>query len=304
MDIRQLRYFRELKEHGSLARAASELHITKQGLSKSVAALETELGCTLLLRGTNGVTVTRAGELLYEKAAAILDICDELERELASIEQAPRRIKIGASYGFFHTMPMHCVLGFFGNGTDIEPMFLPRTDYTLEKSVLAGDLDIGFCTNPIHLDELEYVHLFHNRRCLLCSADHPLAQKGELDVEDLKGVRMMSTSQKHYFDMNFFARKCREAGFEGDFQPVDDNSMLLHFPLNNKGVSLFVDSLYESENMEDLTRVFFRDPEFTYEANIIYRKDRKLSREERQLIRHLVEQCQELEKRRGKRRGE
>ena len=61
MELRQLRYFVKIIEHGSLGRAALELDVGVSALSQQISKLESELCTRLLNRTTTGVTPTSAG---------------------------------------------------------------------------------------------------------------------------------------------------------------------------------------------------------------------------------------------------
>ncbi|MBR7784395.1 LysR family transcriptional regulator, partial [Undibacterium luofuense] len=72
MELRQLRYFVAIVDHGSLSRAARVLHIVQPALTQQIQALEEELGAMLLHRSAQGMQATDAGKLFYEHAQAIL----------------------------------------------------------------------------------------------------------------------------------------------------------------------------------------------------------------------------------------
>ena len=55
------RAFVEAAHQGNLTKAAAALGYTQSGISRSVAALESELGCRLLVRSRGGVTLTPEG---------------------------------------------------------------------------------------------------------------------------------------------------------------------------------------------------------------------------------------------------
>ncbi len=73
MDIRQLRYFVAIVEHGSFSRAATVLNVAQPALSLHVRNMEEALGTPLLHRNPRGVTVTEAGAILLRHARGILD---------------------------------------------------------------------------------------------------------------------------------------------------------------------------------------------------------------------------------------
>ena len=72
MELRQLRYFVAIVDHGSLSRAARVLHIAQPALTQQIHQLEEELGAQLLHRSAQGVMSTDAGKTFYEHAQAIL----------------------------------------------------------------------------------------------------------------------------------------------------------------------------------------------------------------------------------------
>lgn len=77
MELRHLRYFVAVASHGSFNRAAAILNLTQPPLSRQVKDLEEELGVPLLVRGSNTVKLTEAGELFYEEAREVLARADE-----------------------------------------------------------------------------------------------------------------------------------------------------------------------------------------------------------------------------------
>lgn len=72
IDIKQLRYFVKIVEHGSMSRAATELATTTSALSQQMSRLEGVLATRLLLRRATGVQPTEAGLTLFQQAQLIL----------------------------------------------------------------------------------------------------------------------------------------------------------------------------------------------------------------------------------------
>ncbi len=72
MDIRAMRYFVAIVDHGSLTRAAEVVCVAQPALSQQLAALEDEFGVPLVHRGAKGVRPTEAGKTLYRHVRNIL----------------------------------------------------------------------------------------------------------------------------------------------------------------------------------------------------------------------------------------
>ena len=77
MDMRQLRYFVQIVESGSLAKASRQLFIAQPALSQQMARLEEEVGKPLLVRSSRGVTPTENGTALYHHAKFMLRQLDQ-----------------------------------------------------------------------------------------------------------------------------------------------------------------------------------------------------------------------------------
>jgi LysR family transcriptional regulator, regulatory protein for tcuABC len=72
MELRQLRYFAAVIEHGSMGRAALELGVVTSALSQQISRLESELSTRLLRRTANGVVPTDAGLAFWRQAQLAL----------------------------------------------------------------------------------------------------------------------------------------------------------------------------------------------------------------------------------------
>ncbi|MBR8257573.1 LysR substrate-binding domain-containing protein [Burkholderia ambifaria] len=96
MDVRQLRYFVQIVESGSLAKASRQLFIAQPALSQQMAKLEEAVGKPLLTRSARGVEPTENGVALYHHAKFLLRQFDQtiqIARQEAA--QVRGRVSIG-----------------------------------------------------------------------------------------------------------------------------------------------------------------------------------------------------------------
>jgi DNA-binding transcriptional LysR family regulator len=89
VDIRQLRYFLGVVEHGGFGRAAEQLHVAQPSLSQSVARLERELGVPLFHRVGRGVVLSDSGRAFVEPARRVLR---DLEAARAAVESVSEKL--------------------------------------------------------------------------------------------------------------------------------------------------------------------------------------------------------------------
>ena len=87
MDIELYRNFLTIIEAGSLTAAASRLHIAQPALSKQMRVLENHFKTKLIIskRGQRQITLTEAGQTLFEKARYICSLDDQSKLEINNL---------------------------------------------------------------------------------------------------------------------------------------------------------------------------------------------------------------------------
>lgn len=82
LEVRQMRHAIALAEHGSFARAAPAVGLSQSALSRSIKAVEREVGSQLFVRTASGVEVTDSGYLVIARIRQIVELSEDLDREL------------------------------------------------------------------------------------------------------------------------------------------------------------------------------------------------------------------------------
>jgi DNA-binding transcriptional LysR family regulator len=93
---------------GSFSAAARHLGVGQPAVSKLIAQLEKRLGVRLLLRSTQGLTPTEAGQEFYERARRALDEADEAEiaaRGANSSLSGELRVCAATTFARLHVVP-------------------------------------------------------------------------------------------------------------------------------------------------------------------------------------------------------
>ena len=86
MDLRALKYFVTAAEEMNMTRAAERLGMSQPPLSSQIKGLEQELGVQLFIRGKRRLQLTDAGALLFRRAKQILELSEQTELEMHSLE--------------------------------------------------------------------------------------------------------------------------------------------------------------------------------------------------------------------------
>lgn len=87
MEFRQLSYFIAVAETGSISAASRRVHVAQPALTRQVRLLEEDLGTRLLERHARGVSLTVAGQALFEEAVQLLDRRTRIRTRLTSLGQ-------------------------------------------------------------------------------------------------------------------------------------------------------------------------------------------------------------------------
>ncbi|WP_207458215.1 LysR family transcriptional regulator [Azospirillum sp. SYSU D00513] len=109
MDLRRMRYFAAIVEHGSISRAAEALRVAQPALSLHLKRLEEELGTQLVLRTPRGIVPTENGRRLAQRSAALIEEIEALRAEVRGLEAEPAGpavVGIPTSLGPLLTVPM------------------------------------------------------------------------------------------------------------------------------------------------------------------------------------------------------
>jgi DNA-binding transcriptional LysR family regulator len=109
MQLDDMRIFVTTVDSGNFTAAANRLRLSKQFVSRRVAALEASLGVRLLVRNTRKLAVTDLGRVFYERAQRILAEVADAEQAMSARRSEPRGLlKVSApmSFGMSHLSPL------------------------------------------------------------------------------------------------------------------------------------------------------------------------------------------------------
>lgn len=189
MDTRQLVMFKTVYEQTSMAKAAEKLFITPQGLSRSVAALEAELGHDLFIRTNRGVQPTAFARTLYPKACKIGQL-------LESIEQDARQ---GSEREILEIASVSGGLSFFGcEFTDDLKATYPRlalsiteaNDQQSAQRVRDCLASCGIVAGPVDLSAFDATLVARHPHALIVRGDSDLARSGPVSLGELQDRRI------------------------------------------------------------------------------------------------------------------
>lgn len=192
MDLRQMRYFLALAEEGHFGRAAERLHMAQPPLTRTIRALEEELGTPLFRRTPKGAELTAAGQALLEDVPNVLALARRA-RDKAQL----------AGQG----MTGQLDIGIFGSGMlDVIPRLIARFreqrpqvrialhNQTKAEQIAAlreGRITLGFNRLVPREPDLAVETVMRERLIVGLPATHPLAAQAEIALRELDGLPLI-----------------------------------------------------------------------------------------------------------------
>lgn len=190
MDLRQLRYFLAVVEHGSFTRAAAATGRTQQALSKGINALEQQLGERLFERGTRQAVLTDAGRLLLDHARTADDAVRRFEDRLAEMQTGSEgQVRIGTGPSTAGSLVAPAVLALRRHWPKIGVHVAGGIAPELLPALLARELDVVVTLHTTGAEapdpRIASEVLMHDEYRVLASVRHPLARTRALQLASL-----------------------------------------------------------------------------------------------------------------------
>jgi len=143
IDPRRLRVLQAVAAHGSVAAAASALHLSPPAVSQQLQALERETGASLIGRSGRRVTLTAAGRLLAAHGERIAAQLRQAERDLAELTgQAAGPVRIAAFQSVMAPLIAPALRALAAACPAIQPVITERYGPAAVAQLRLGDLDI------------------------------------------------------------------------------------------------------------------------------------------------------------------
>ncbi|MFI6763054.1 LysR family transcriptional regulator [Micromonospora sp. NPDC050417] len=197
MELRHLATFTAVAEEGSFTRAADRLRVVQSAVSAAVRNLERELGVPLFERTTHRVQLTDAGRLLLPEArrtlaaaAAAREVVDQLRGGLRGtvrlgMMQAQRASAVSVARLLAEFRAEH-------PGVEVELRVGASAAHAAD--LRSGRLDLAYLALPSgSAAGLDLLPLDAQNMPLVCTSDHPLADRAEVELGDLAEETFVDT---------------------------------------------------------------------------------------------------------------
>lgn len=190
MDLQAVRTFVAVAEAGGFQKAAADLSVTQQAVSKRIAALEQDLGVRLFTRAPRGAELTIDGRAFLPHARELLRAA---ERASTSVRPGSRPLRVDVIASRTAQSSLMRAFHRAHPGIALDVMMLVSMD-TAVAALRSGELDATFraVAAPGHPlpDDIASARVLDEPLQLLTGPAHTLADAPSVTLADLVGHRI------------------------------------------------------------------------------------------------------------------
>jgi len=257
MELTQLRYFLAAARFENFTRAAESLFITQPTLSKSVAALEAELGLELFDRNGKTIQLNNYGRAYRDYVQNLFLELDEQKQKLHDMSGGIQGT-VTIAFTFPDNEPSRfceCINLFMRKYENAIVRTCKMSTIQTLAAFQSKTVDMAISLLPPEDSALEWKCLFQDRLGIIVPPSHRLAGQETVRITDLKDEWFVG-SPTYTDTFNITKMACTQGGFEpkiafeGDYPAY--NTTLVY---EGRGISLVSDSRFKSRKARNITQV-------------------------------------------------
>lgn len=212
MDTKELSCFIRCCEEKSINKAAKQLFITPQGLSKIIRNLEDEFHTRLFDRTPQGITPTESGEYLYRQSRGLFIKLEEIKTGMERLQERGRKIRIGFSCGVLQVLPFAGIEQCKKEHPERTILWEESSNDEIKARLQRGELDLAFVVGHFPTAGIYAQEIFSTKLYAVVYEGHRLFSRKKLRIADLKDEPLITLNEKYqcYYSL---ANRFHDLGF-------------------------------------------------------------------------------------------
>ena len=276
MHVENFKIFTDLVDSQSFSRAAKVNNITQSAVSQQLRAMEKHFNILIVDRSQKQFRLTREGHKLYDSAKEIIYQYDKLSSELQEMKKIiSGTIHISTVYSIgLHELPPY-IKKFMSIYPDVNVRVEYRRANMVYEDILTNSIDLGLIAYPQKHKQLEVLPFHDDELILACNPEHPFAQAGEVDIQELNKQKIIG------FEPDIPTRKATDKIFNDSNIDIDlvmefDNVETVKRAVEiNAGIAIIPKTTVIREQAQGLLKVVtFKNQTYNRPLALIHRKGR------------------------------
>ncbi len=243
MELRHLRYFVAVAEHGSFSRAAAALGTAQPSLSQQVRQLEREIGTELFVRDRRKIALTAAGAAFLAETRALFA---QLDTAVTHAREAGRGLRGELRIGYtpsamMSTLPV-AIRAYRLDHPDVRLTLLPLTLDALVTALRRHDIDNAVF--PVQPDLRRFSDIDVRRIGTLelgavVPAGHALARRDAFAIEEIGSETLILYGRDAGDIYDVVVKLCRERDFTpAHIEEINRVETILGLVAAGEGISI------------------------------------------------------------------
>lgn len=234
IELKHLRTLQALRQSGSLAGAATQLHLTQSALSHQFNEIEQRLGYRLFVRKSQPIQFTAQGDILLNLADRILP---QIQQALQSCDEPPKdKLRLAIECHSCIQWLTPALNAFRLEWPEIAIDFKAGVTFDPQPALQQGELDLVMTSDILPRSGLHYSSLFDFEVRLVVAPEHPLAKKEVLEPQDLTNETLLIYPvQRQRLDI--WKHFLQPAGVTPALKNVDNTMLLIQMVSAQMGIA-------------------------------------------------------------------
>ena len=175
-----------IKEHGTLTKAASALHLSQSALSHSIKKLEGQIGTQIWQKDGRNLRLTGAGERILNLAGRLLPQFLHTELLLKQIAKGEMgSLRIGMECHPCYQWLLRVIQPYLEQRPNIDIDVRQEFQFGALGALLSYEIDVLITPDPLFKPRIEYIPVFDYEHRLVVAESHPLAKQDNVLPEQL-----------------------------------------------------------------------------------------------------------------------
>jgi len=274
MELRDLKAFMAVVEHGSFTKAASESFVSQPSLSKSIKKLEETLRVELLNRSTRHVKLTDAGSIVYKQGQkimrSVLDLHILLD-DLLNIKTGAIKLGIPPLIGtlFFPEIARK----FHMQYPKVHLELVERGAKMIGTLVENGEVDIGIVVLPTDERKFSVQPFVEDQFFVFINDSHPLARQDYIQLEGLKNETFIIFTEEFTLH-DYVINTCKTVGFTPIIGYKSSQwDLIVELVSSNLGITLLPYSIAAKQTNKNVKIIPLKDFDMPWRLGVITKKN-------------------------------
>jgi DNA-binding transcriptional LysR family regulator len=209
MELRHLRYFVAVAEEENVTRAAARLHVSQPPLTRQIQELEEELGVTLFTRTAKSIHLNEAGRTFLKEARTILArVASAVSAVRGASEAGAATLNVGYAPTPTAGLLTPILRAFKKREPALRLTLHDASTCEIMVGLRSGKMQVAFTILNSRTPPRGFAFepLREDRPMVGVAADHPLARRRSMAVQDLLPLPFVVLTAKEYPDYHEMLR--------------------------------------------------------------------------------------------------